>query len=77
MNERPGIAPAAQRGGFELIPLQVTKAEAAKLLRYSKRTIERLIAQGKLSTRGRGKLLRIDYQSLVSYQASLADREAA
>jgi excisionase family DNA binding protein len=74
MNTRPGMSPAAQRGGIELIPLQVTKTEAAKLLRYSVRTVERLIAQGKLPTRGRGKLLRIDYQGLLDYQSSPDDR---
>lgn len=77
MNQRPGMPPVAARGGLELIPLQVTKAEAANLLRYSVRTVERLIAQGKLSTRGRRKLMRVDYQSLLDYQASLDERQVA
>lgn len=49
-------------------PLQVTLAEAGRLLAYDIRTVYRLIARGELSTIGRGHLRRISMQSLREYQ---------
>lgn len=49
-------------------PLQVTLAEAGRLLAYDIRTVYRLIARGELSTIGRGHLRRISMQSLRKYQ---------
>lgn len=57
-----------ERKVIELAPLQVTPEEAARMLRYSKSTIYRLIKEGRLPKRGRGRLVRIavsDLQALV------------
>lgn len=54
--------------GAELQPLQVTKQEAAELLRYSERTIERLVERGELAQIGEGRLARFDLKDLRAYQ---------
>jgi excisionase family DNA binding protein len=51
----------------QIAPLQYTIADTARLLSVSRRTIERLIASGELATVGRGRLLRIPYDSIVAY----------
>lgn len=51
-----------------LEPLQVTIAEAARLLAYDTRTIRRLIARGELSAVGEGRMRRIPVQTLRDYQ---------
>jgi excisionase family DNA binding protein len=56
------------RSGAELLPLQVTKAEAAKLLGYSVRTVERLVERGELAQIGDGRLARFDLADLKAYQ---------
>jgi len=55
--------------GYErLEPLQVTIAEAARLLAYDSRTIRRLIARGELAAVGEGRMRRIPVQTLREYQ---------
>jgi excisionase family DNA binding protein len=55
--------------GFErLEPLQVTIAEAARLLAYDSRTIRRLIVRGELVAVGEGRMRRIPVQALRDYQ---------
>lgn len=56
------------RSGAELEPLQVSKADAAKLLDYSIRTIERLVERGELTQIGSGRLARFDLADLRAYQ---------
>lgn len=51
-----------------LEPLQVTIAEAARLLAYDTRTIRRLIIRGELAAVGEGRLRRIPLQGLRDYQ---------
>lgn len=52
---------------IELRPLQVTIGEAARILRYSKRTVYRMIRAGELPARGRGRLLRIAVADLEAH----------
>jgi len=52
----------------QIAPLQYTILDTARLFKYSRRTVERLIAKGELSTVGTGKLKRIPYDSIVAYQ---------
>lgn len=56
------------QSGAELPPLQVTKREAAKLLGYSVRTVERLVERGELTQIGQGRLVRFDLNDLRAYQ---------
>lgn len=56
------------KSGAELLPLQVTKAEAARLLGYSIRTVERLVERGELAQIGSGRLARFDLADLRAYQ---------
>lgn len=51
-----------------IMPLQVKIADAATMLAVSYRTIYRLIDTGELISYGRGKLLRIDMQSIHEYR---------
>jgi excisionase family DNA binding protein len=48
--------------------LQVTVAEAARLLSFGKRTLYRLVQSGELPSIGRGRLLRIAISDLLAYQ---------
>jgi excisionase family DNA binding protein len=64
----PNLRLISTRSGAELLPLQVTKAEAAKLLGYSTRTIERLVDRGELRQIGSGRLSRFDLADLKAYQ---------
>jgi excisionase family DNA binding protein len=58
-NLQPGGSPAR---------LQVTVAEAARMLSYGKRTLYRLIQSGELPSIGSGRLLRIAVTDLEAYQ---------
>lgn len=51
-----------------LEPLQVSLKEAARLLAYDLRTIQRLISRGELSSVGEGRLRRIPVKELRDYQ---------
>lgn len=55
-------------GRERLEPLQVTLKEAARLLAYDLRTIQRLISRGELLSVGEGRLRRIPVQVLRDYQ---------
>jgi excisionase family DNA binding protein len=48
-------------------PIQYTIVDTGRLLAVSRRTVERLIAQGELATVGRGRLKRVPYDSIVDY----------
>jgi excisionase family DNA binding protein len=52
----------------QVAPLQYSILDTARLLSVSRRTVERLIAQGQLATVGRGRLKRIPYDSIIAYQ---------
>ncbi len=52
----------------QIAPLQFKIQDTARLLAVSRSTVERLIEKGELSTVGRGKLKRVPYDSIVSYQ---------
>lgn len=74
-NDTPTIYPhqvepvrIVPNGRERLEPLQVTIAEAARLLAYDTRTIRRLIVRGELSAVGEGRLRRVPLQSLRDYQ---------
>jgi len=49
-------------------PLQVTLKEAARLLAYDLRTIQRLISRSERPSVGAGRLRRIPVQALRDYQ---------
>jgi len=55
-------------GHERLGPLQVTIAEAARLLAYDSRTIRRLIARHEIAAVGEGRMRRIPVQALRDYQ---------
>lgn len=57
-----------RNGRERLEPLQVTIAEAARLLAYDTRTIRRLIIRGEIPAVGEGRLRRIPLQGLRDYQ---------
>lgn len=48
--------------------LQVTIAEAARLLSYSKRKVEQLLQKGELKSVGRGRLRRVAIEELKRWQ---------
>lgn len=50
------------------MPLQVTIAEAARLLSYSKRKVEQLLQRGDLKSVGRGRLRRVAIKELERWQ---------
>lgn len=50
------------------IPLQVTIAEAARLLSFDQSTIRRLLQRGELISVGSGRLRRVDMESLYTYK---------
>ena len=52
----------------QIAPLQYRIDDAARLLAVSRRTVLRLIAKGELATVGKGRLLRLPYDSIVAYQ---------
>ena len=55
-------------GDAPLEPLQVSIAEAARLLAYDTRTIRRLITRGELTAVGEGRMRRVPVQTLRDYQ---------
>lgn len=55
-------------GRERLEPFQVTLKEAARLLAYDIRTIQRLLSRGELPSVGEGRLRRIPVQGLRDYQ---------
>ena len=63
-SRNPNIRLIATQSGAELMPLQITKAEAAKMLGFSVRTVKRLVERGELAQIGSGKLARYDIANL-------------
>lgn len=61
----------------QVAPLQYKIEDTARLLSVSRRTVERLIAQGELETVGRGKLRRVLYSSILAYIERHRNDEAA
>lgn len=51
----------------QIAPLQYKLADVARLLQIGRRTVDRLIEQGELSTVGQGHLKRVPYDSIVAY----------
>lgn len=51
------------------MPLQVTIAEAARLLSFSKRTIHTLLQRGEIKSVGQGRLRRISVKELERWQS--------
>ena len=64
-------------GRDQIVPLQYSINDTARLLGFSRRTVERLIAAGELATVERGKLRRVPYDSIVAYQNRHRNDEAA
>lgn len=63
-----GPVRTSRDGRERLEPLQVTIAEAARLLAYDTRTIRRLIIRGEIPAVGEGRLRRIPLQGLRDCQ---------
>lgn len=68
-NRNPNIRLVSTQSVAELMPLQIKKSEAAKLLGYSTRTLERLVERGELAQIGSGKLARFAIDDLRAFQA--------
>jgi excisionase family DNA binding protein len=64
----PELQISPNSGHERLEPLQVSIAEAARLLAYDTRTIRRLIARGELTAVGEGRMRRVPVQTLRDYQ---------
>ena len=62
------LPPQKVVGSDQVAPLQYSIVDTARLLGFSRRTVERLIAQGELATVGTGKLKRVPYDAIVTYQ---------
>jgi excisionase family DNA binding protein len=72
------LLPPQRVAGSDLVaPIQYKIEDTARLLSVSRRTVERLIAQGELATIGTGKLKRVPYDSIVAYQNRHRNDEAA
>jgi excisionase family DNA binding protein len=59
---------------IELEPLALPPAEAARYLSISKRSLSRLIADGKIAARKHGARTLVDVGSLNAYYASLPEK---
>ena len=70
-------APCWGNGGTPLFTVQhhVTRKEVTKLLGYSLRSVDRLLAEGKLTkvkfSEGRNSAVRIPYRSVLNYLKGL------
>jgi excisionase family DNA binding protein len=62
------IPPQRVADSDQVAPIQYSIMDTARLLSVSRRTVERLIAQGELATIGTGRLKRVPYDSIVAYQ---------
>jgi excisionase family DNA binding protein len=61
----------------QVAPLQYTLTDTARLMRYSYRTVKRLVERGELATVGVGRLRRVPYDSIVAYLNRHRNDEAA
>ena len=71
------LPPQRVAGSDQVAPLQYSITDTARLLDFSRRTVERLIERGELATVGTGKLKRVPYDSIVAYQNRHRNDEAA
>jgi excisionase family DNA binding protein len=62
------VTPQRVAGSDQVAPLQYSITDTARLLGFSRRTVERLIACGELASVGRGKLRRVPFDSIAAYQ---------
>lgn len=70
------LPPQKVAGSDQIAPLQYKIEDTARLLSVSRRTVERLIACGELATVGTGRLRRVPYDSIVTYQTRHRNDEA-
>jgi excisionase family DNA binding protein len=70
------IPPQKVADSEQIAPLQYKIEDTARLLGFSRRTVERLIVQRELATVGSGKLKRVPYDSIVAYQNRHRNDEA-
>ena len=70
------LPPQRVAGSDQIAPLQFTIKDTARLLGFSRRTVERLIERGELATIGTGKLRRVPYEAIVTYQNRHRNDEA-
>lgn len=70
------LPPQKVANSDQVAPLQYSITDTARLLDFSRRTVERLIACGELASIGRGKLRRVPYDSIVTYQNRHRNDEA-
>lgn len=56
-------------------PLQVSLKDAAKMLDYSERTVQRMVDHGEIIATGSGRLRRYDVQSIIDKQARMRQGE--
>lgn len=68
--------PQRVAGGDQIAPIQYNISDTARLLGFSRRTVERLIERGEFVTIGTGKLRRIPFDSIVAYQNRHRNDEA-
>jgi excisionase family DNA binding protein len=71
------VAPERVADSDKVAPIQYKIQDTARLLSVSRRTVERLIACGELSTFGTGKLKRVPYDSILAYQNRYRNDEVA
>lgn len=71
------VPPQRVADNEQVAPIQYRIPETARLLSFSRRTVERLIERGELATVGRGRLKRIPYDSIVAYQNRHRNDEVA
>lgn len=70
------VTPQRVADSDQVAPLQYSITDTARLLGFSRRTVERLIEQGELATTGSGKLKRVPYDSIIAYQNRHRNDEA-
>lgn len=71
------LPPQKVAGSDQVAPIQYSITDTARLLGFSRRTVERLIERGELATVGAGRLKRVPYDSIVTYQTRHRNDEAA
>ena len=71
------VTPQRVAGSDQVAPLQYSITDTARLLGFSRRTVERLIGNGELASVGRGKLRRVPFDSIAAYQTRHRNDEAA
>lgn len=62
------LPPQRVANGDQIAPLQYKVGDTARLLSVSDRTVKRLIKRGELASIGKGRMLRVPFDSIVDYQ---------